>query len=231
MFPFNWREQAIAVNRKCFTSCSTTLLSGRALSSYIESPLMTIEKTIKVIDAVSHAWVRVERTGKMPNGLELCFGIFRGKRGTKIDSWSVSCRGVCEARITAFDGGGLRVYPRTHPAALRYTARQAELRWTGTRDKAAVIGALYQAHIGAVIDWVPFDEVVSVKAISEGGFSCYGPDFLMRAYAKALRAKGAHVRLILRGSSKAKSVRLKVLHFGNSYIVAAAFTARRIVES
>jgi hypothetical protein len=193
---------------------------------HIENTLMTIEKAIKSIDSVSDAWVRVEQTRKMPNGVELCFGIYRGKRGAKIDSWSVSCLGVREAGITAFDGGGLRVYPGTHPAALRYTARKAELRWSGIRDRAAVLGALYRAHIDAVDDWIPFDEVVSIKTISESRFSCRGPDFLMRVYAKTFRAKGDRVRLILRRGSKAKSVRLKVLHFGDSYIVAAAFTAQ-----
>jgi len=157
---------------------------------------------------------------------ELCFGIYRGKRGTKIDSWSVSCLGVREAKITALDGGGLRLYPGTHPAALRYSARKAELRWSGIRDKAAVIGALYQAHIAATDDWLSFDEVVSVETISESRFICRGPDFLMRAYAKAFRAKGDRVQLTLRGGSKAKSARLKVLHFGDSYVVAAAFTAQ-----
>lgn len=188
---------------------------------------MTIENAIKLIDSVSDAWVRVEQTRKIPRGLELCFGIYRGKRGPKIDSWSVSCLGVREAKITAlFDGGGLRLYPGTHPAALRYSARKAELRWSGVRDKAAVIGALHQAHIAATGDWLPFDEVVSLKTISERRFSCRGPDFLMRAYAAAFRAKGDQVRLILRGGSKAKSVRLKVLHFGESYVTAAAFTAQ-----
>jgi hypothetical protein len=113
------------------------------------------------------------------------FRYIPGKARKKIDSWSVNCLGVREAKITAFDGGGLRVYPGTHPAALRYTARKAELRWSGIRDKAAVLGALYQAHIAATDDWVPFDEVVSIKTISESRFSCLGPDFLMRAYAKS----------------------------------------------
>jgi len=187
---------------------------------------MTIENAIKLIHSVSDAWVRLEQTRRIPGGLELCFGIYGGKRGTKTDSWTVSCLGVREARITALDGGGLRLYPGTHPAALRYSARRAELRWSGIRDKAAVIGALYQKHIAATDDWLPFDEVVSVESISENRFSCRGPDFLMRAYAKAFRAKGDRVQLINTRRSQAKSVRLKVLHFGESYVVAAAFTAQ-----
>jgi hypothetical protein len=186
---------------------------------------MTIETAIKLIHSAPDAWVRVEQTRRTPRGLELSFGIYRGKRGRKIDSWSVSCLGVREAKITALDGGGLRLYPSTHPTALRYSARKAELRWSGIPDKAAVIGALYLAHIAATDDWIPFDEVVSVD-ISESRVICRGPDFLMRAYAKSFRARGERVRVISRGVRRAKSIRLKVLHFGSSYVAAAVFTAQ-----
>jgi hypothetical protein len=187
---------------------------------------MTIQNAIKLIHSESDAWVRVEQTRKIARGLELRFGIYRGKRGARIDSWSVRCLGVREATVTALDGGGLRLYPGTHPAALRYTARRAELRWSGVRDKDAVVGALYEAHLAVMDDWLPFDEVVSVETISKRRASCRGPDFLMRAYAKAFRAKGERVQLVLRGGSKAKSMGLKVLHFGESYVIAAAFTAQ-----
>jgi CelD/BcsL family acetyltransferase involved in cellulose biosynthesis len=49
----------------------------------------------------------------------------------------------------------------------------------------------------------------------------------MRAYAKAFRAKGDQVQLVITRKSQAKSMRLKVLHFGDSYVAAAAFTAQR----
>src|ERR1700732_4653020 len=91
---------------------------------------MTIQNAIKLIHSESDSWVWLEQTRKVPRGLELRFGIHRGKRGARIDSWSVRCLGVREATITALDGGGLRLYPGTHPAALRYTARRAELRLT-----------------------------------------------------------------------------------------------------
>ena len=187
---------------------------------------MTIESAIKSIHAASGSWVRVEETRKTPRGIEIEFGIYRGRRGARIGAWTVDCLGVREATITALDGGGLCVYSGTHTAARRYTARKAELRWSGSREKAAVIGALYQAHIAAVDDWIPFDEIVSEEAIAGSGFVCRGPEFLMRAYARAFRAKGERTRLILRGS-KVKPDRLKVLHFGESYVVAAAFSAQQ----
>jgi hypothetical protein len=80
-----------------------------------------------------------------------------------------------------------------------------------------------EARIAVMDDWLPFDEVVSAETISKRTASCRGPDFL-HAYAKALRAKGERVQLVLRGGDKAKSMTLKVLHFGDSYVI-AAFTA------
>jgi hypothetical protein len=187
---------------------------------------MIIQKAIKLIHSESDSWVRVEQTRTIPRGLDLRFGIYRGEHGAQIDSWSIKCFGVRDATITALDGGGLRLYPGTHPAVRRFTARRAVLRWRDIRDKDAVIGALYGAHVTVMDDWLPFDEVVSIEMISRRTASCRGPDFLMRAYAKAFRAKGERVQLVL-GGSKAKSMGLKLLHFGDSYVIAAAFTAQR----
>lgn len=188
---------------------------------------MVIQNAIKLIHSESDSWVRLEQTRRIPTGLELRFGIFRGEHGPRIHSWSIKCLRVRDTTITDLDGGGLSLYAATHPAARRFTARRAVLRWRGIRGKDAVIGALYGAHCELVDDWLSFDEFVSPKAFSGRTGSCRGPDFLMRAYAKVLRAKGAGVQLTLLGRVKARMERLKVLHFGDSYVVAAAFTAQR----
>ena len=153
----------------------------------------------------------------------LLFGVHKGHRGRRIDAWLVRCREVRDAVITALDGGGLALYPASHAAARVLIARQAEVRWHGPIEE---IMTLYRAHIEAVDDWIPFD-YSSVQAIGEGTFSCRGPDFLMRAYAKALRAIGKRPRIVL-GRDRSKAIRPKVLHFGDSYVVANRFTAERL---
>jgi hypothetical protein len=40
---------------------------------------------------------------------------------------------------------------------------------------------------------------------------------------------GERVQLTLRASTKSKSIRPKVLHFGESYVVANAFAANRLI--
>jgi hypothetical protein len=201
---------------------------------------MLIQSAVRLIDSTPNRWVRVEQVRRISGGLQLCFSVHKGQRGKKIDGWSVTCRRVHEATVTAFDGGGLRMYPATHPAARQYVARRAELRWPRTCDKAKVLLALYRAHTKAAGDWISFDRYLSIETSSTGtpfqphsapisgdNFVCRGPDFLIRAYAKALETIGERVRLTLRRLPKLKPIQPRVLHFGESYVVADIFTAER----
>ena len=185
---------------------------------------MHIKTAIELIHARPRSWVRVQEVRKSRGHLDLCLSIHKENSGRKkIDEWSVTCRGIREMNLSDFDGGGLALYSATHPAARQYLARHGTLRWRGKIDKFAVLGALYQAHTAAVNDWIPFDRYVSLRSISDEGGASKGPDFLMRAYAKTLRAQGADTQFTLLRKRKATS--LEVLHFGASSVVAASFTA------
>jgi hypothetical protein len=199
---------------------------------------MLIQNAVKSIDSYTRRWVRVEHVRDVPVGLEVCFTIHNGKDGKRLHCWSVTCCGVQEASITDFNGGGLAVYSSSHPAARQYTAPQAELRWPRTCDEGKVLSALCKAHFNVVNEWIPLGRYLFTdprptehrtlpcfQLASGSSFACLGPDFLLRVYAKALESVGARARLTVRG--KGKSIRPKVLHFGNSYVVANSFTARR----
>lgn len=187
---------------------------------------MAIERDLEPLQSLPdpNGWVRLEQVRKEHGRLELRFGIHEeNRRKRKIDSWRIICSGVREAHIADFDGGGLALYPTVHPAARQYTARQAELRWAASNKKPTALGALYKAHTEAVNDWIPFDRYISMKNISDKKCVCRGPDFLVRSYAKALRTLGEKPHLTLRVSRKSKQSRLRVLHFGDSFVVAAGF--------
>lgn len=184
---------------------------------------MRIEKAIELIVGSADSWVRLEEVRKVSRGLVLSFGIHKGRRGKRVDAWRITCSEVHEANITALDGGGLALYSSTHPAARECVAPRAEVRWSGTSDEAVLIGTLYKAHTEAVDDWIPFDWYSGIQAVSKDKFVCRGPDFLMRAYAKALGSIGKQPQVILR--RKRTTVRPRVLHFGDSYIVANTFIA------
>ena len=190
---------------------------------------MRVEKAIASIRLLPDSWVRLEEVRSLSTGFVLSFGIHKGRRGRRLDAWQITCVRVHEAKITALDGGGLALYPGTHPAARQRVARSAEVRWTGGSDEVVLTGALYRAHINAVDDWIPFDSYSDIESISKDKFALRGPDFLMRAYAKALRSLGKEPRVILRRSNR-KAVRPKVLHFGDSYVVADTFLAEQRVS-
>src|SRR5438105_3163803 len=168
---------------------------------------MVIWKAIKSIESISNGWVRLEHARRMSRGLDLCFSIHEGRRGKAADYWIVVCRGVHESNITDFDGGGLAVYPTSHPAARQYVARRAELRWPRGSDDVKVTVALQRAHVAAVDDWIPFDRYLLINTpwngtsflpsfapTSGANFICRGPDFLLYAYTKALKAAGVRAQ-------------------------------------
>ena len=114
--------------------------------------------------------------------------------------------------------------------------RTHELRWPLDSNLATVFTTLYGAHIEATDDWVPFERYVfpnmpytrGFESRAEKEYTCRGPAFLIRAYAKALRTKGETLRVIrLNIGGKGKG-RPKVLHFGTSYVVAEDFAADRV---
>jgi hypothetical protein len=96
------------------------------------------------------------------------------------------------------------------------------------------LATLYHAHIDAVDDWIPFERYVLPKIPSACGFepasrnefAFRGPDFLIRAYARALRTGGERVQAVLK-VAKRKIGRPGVLHFGESYVVADKFVTQR----
>ena len=190
---------------------------------------MRIEEAITSIDRSPDPWVRLEEIRRVSRGFDLSFSVHKGRRGRRVDAWRIGAWKIHQASITAMDFGGLALYSSTHPAAREAVARQAEVRWSGANDDAVLMGALYKAHTEAVDDWIPFDWYSRIRAISGGKFAIRGPDFLMRAYAKALRSIGKQTQVILRGRNQ-KTERPRVLHFGDSYIVADTFVAERYGE-
>jgi hypothetical protein len=83
--------------------------------------------------------------------------------------------------------------------------------------------------VDAVGDWIAFDRYAMVPgtrtALTEKKLVLRGPDFLMRAYAESLRATDKSARLTLQRHRKKKPAALRTLHFGESFVVAAGFTA------
>lgn len=182
---------------------------------------MRIENVITQYQALQDGWVRINQIRRIPRGLEICLALHASRRGRRVEAWKIGCLGVREFWISDVDGGGLALYSSMHPAARQYTARKVRLRWSGCEDVVAMVGSIAKAHWDAVDDWIPFD-YLTARAIERKEFVCQGPDFLMHAYAKALRALGARIRLVPL-KQKPPATRPRVLHTGSSAIVADRF--------
>lgn len=193
---------------------------------------MRARTRINEINAVPDGWVRVDSIRRVRTGLELTFAVHRGKRGRRVSTWLVQCDGVRESHLCDLNGGGLRLYPPSHPAARQFVAARAELHAAALDELSRAIGALLRAHVMLTDDWVPFDRYISedlyrAKGESKGKVVLRGPDFLMRSYAKALRRIGVPAQLSVKGRPKERT-RPSVLHFGDSYIVAERFSVQEV---
>jgi hypothetical protein len=190
---------------------------------------MSARSTIARIQSTPDGWVRVEFLRHVRGGLELELAVHRGKRGPRLSAWRVRCEGVRDTHISDLSGGGIRLYPSIHPAARQYVAARAQLRVADSEDLDRVLGILLRAHVAMVDDWIPFDRYVKAGGASHRSRRLLfrGPDFLMRVYARALRGRSLLVRFSATPARKGRA-RPQVLHFGDSYIVANAFSVREV---
>jgi hypothetical protein len=91
-----------------------------------------------------------------------------------------------------------------------------------------VTGALCQAHIDAVDDWIPINQYLDIRAIArKKKFKCRGPDFLMRAYAKASGRWTACPNQVAKEGEGSESPS-ESLAFRGSSVVAAAFVIQPV---
>jgi len=101
----------------------------------------------------------------------------------------------------------------------------SKLLWSPSEDRSDVLATVYHAHRVAVDDWIPFERYVS-KPTSRNEFNIEGPESMIRAHAKALRRDGKQPRIVLRAATR-KPSGPRVLYFGESFVVADAFTMFR----
>jgi hypothetical protein len=188
------------------------------LSSSLERAIGTIHKT-------PDGWVHIEGVRRGRPGLVLSLVLRKGRTGRRLDEWQIHCRRVREFHISDLTGGGIRLYSGGHPAARQYTARKARLRCQPEGSRRDMLAAIAAAHFAAVDDWVPIERYLPMEQAPNGAFIVQAPDFLVRAYARALRRLGLTVRTSMAREANART-RPKVLHLGNSFVVAEGFEAR-----
>jgi hypothetical protein len=190
----------------------------------------SLARAIQAIKSRPGGWLHVETIRKTRTRVLLSLALREGKGGRWISGWDVSCTGVREINVSDFDGGGIRLYRSAHPAARQYTTRMAQLRCQPAGRWGAILGALAAAHVATVDDWIPLDRYLPMKRADKAGFVVRAPDFLVRAYARALGGLGVVVRVTTVGPRRRPSPAPRVLHLGNSFVVADGFEAIQRLE-
>jgi hypothetical protein len=175
----------------------------------------------------SAGWVDVASVAQASGGLDITVVLRSRKKGPVFATWNVRCRGVREFEFSDLTGGGIRLYSSDHPAAKQYVAGGARLSCrTGGAGTQAWL-ALAAAHVAAVDDWVPLERYLPSTPPATGTLVVRAPAFLVRVYAQALRRIGLRVRVLsTKRRAKQRGRSPKVLHLGNSFVVADAFEVR-----
>ncbi len=185
----------------------------------------SLTKVIRAIQTKPDGWLHVEAIQKVGTGVVLSLALREGKGGQWISAWDVCCSGVREISVSDLEGGGIGLYGSSHPAARQYATGMAKLRCRPDGKGSAILGALASAHVATVDDWIPVDRYLPMQAGAKGDFLVRAPDFLVRAYAKALERLGVVARVSAVARKGRRSPAPRVLHLGDSFVVADRFEA------
>lgn len=192
-----------------------------------------LTRALKQIDKIPNAWVRLGLVVPDGRNLGLLFNIVEGKRGRIVQHCRVRCLRVRQWHVDDLDGGGIRLYGSDHPLARQYSSAKARLRLERVEDAGAAIAALVTAHTRVFDDWVPIDRylgsLADLPVRVANGLSVTGPEFALKAYARALRSAAA--ASLSRRPKQVGTPRFRVLHFSQSFVVAERFEADLISEA
>ena len=182
-------------------------------------------------------WVRLLRATPCGRELTLHFAALPSRRHRRGAEHVVICRGVLEWRVTDLDAGGVRLYGWNHPAALQYVSPACRLALSAPAPQVTgLLGALAEAHARLVDDWIPVDRYLGsfdqlARRLRRGGRVVVKvPRFLGRVYEKAAQARGG-AGLVSEAVGRLSGSRPRVLHFSNSYVVAAQFQVEHTKEA
>jgi hypothetical protein len=192
-----------------------------------------LTRALKQIDKIPNAWARLGLVVPDGRNLGLLFNILEGKRGRIVQHCRVRCLRVRQWQVDDLDGGGIRLYGSDHPLARQYSSAKARLRLERVEDAGAAIAALVTAHTRVFDDWVPIERylgsLADLPVRVANGLSVAGPEFALKAYARALRSAAA--ASLSRRQKQVGTARFRVLHFSQSFVVAERFEADLISEA
>jgi hypothetical protein len=187
-------------------------------------------------------WLNLISAEWVGDDLKLNFALKDLSENTIVSNWIVKCIDVLQYIISDAHGGGLNYHDDDHPAIRQYTDPQVMLHFNGKSKSAfQVIAELWSAHRNLADDWIPFVTYLNgsdklFELLDSGyGLLSSGPKFLIDEYESVLnknsigtsRTKESPFKRWVDGQFETINMPLAMIHFGESFIVAKEFKAKK----
>jgi hypothetical protein len=166
-------------------------------------------------------WVSSEKIIFRKNNIHMDFIL---KIDDNIERYKIICENIIEYLICDVNGGGINLWKdNSHYMLRQFTDETYSLKIISNKNIFDnMVYELYKLHTKKYSDWIPFDKYF--KMFIKTHFSKYseiykGPKFIVMEYIKVLNKN--NVKYLIEGINGEKSnENIKMIHFGNSYIVA-----------
>jgi hypothetical protein len=205
-----------------------------------------IQELIKELNAIGghedEQWLNLLSATWEGHNLKLAFVVKDLSENIIVSNWLVECNDVISYIISDAHGGGLNYHDDDHPAIKQFTDLQVMLHFNGKPKLASkVIAELWVAHRKLVDDWISFETYVNnsdklFELIEDGyGLLASGPKFLIGEYESVLnknsietsRTNERPYKRWIDGQFEIIDKPLAMIHFGESFVVAKNFEAKR----
>jgi hypothetical protein len=205
----------------------------------------TIQDLLDSEEFDEDGWVRLVSARWEGARLECELQIDEGLGGKTLARWQVVCDEVRDYLMSDVNGGGLSILGVEDPVVRQHSEARVELSFRGApADPILLIGRLWLAHRKMADEMIPFDRYLNHELsldellASGSGVLAHGPRFLLDAYATELRTHNVEAsvsaarpaRYFRDGLWHEQQKPLFAMHFGDSFIVAEAFSSRRLGE-
>jgi hypothetical protein len=176
-------------------------------------------------------WVSSDKIIFRGNNIRIDFIL---KINNDIERYKIICENIIEYLICDVNGGGINLWKDNNHYMLRqFTDETYSLKIMSNKNIFDnMIYKLYKLHTRKYNDWIPFDKYFKmfIKTHSSKYSEIYnGPKFIVMEYIKVLNKNNVKYLMESIGGKKFNG-NIKMIHFGNSYIVAENIYDKKIDE-
>ena len=176
-------------------------------------------------------WIRLLSASQTGEQLELMISVLLHS-GKPTEQWVIGCVGVVEERLS-FQGADFLDATQTDSCLIRYHERKVSIYLPKTRvERHVLLGIVCDCHTRVVGGVDGIDQYLNPALTMGSGNEIFGllgsfPESVGVQVAAELEKLNVAVKLAVSTSSTNTSKQLFALRFGESFVVAESFSARR----